>query len=163
MPPLEGAKVVHSHIHGYGVVTLRPFKAGEIVSYGDGVLFREDDNFDDEYALILNNPDHEKNGDPDAFIYYDLTDQTRWINHSCSPNTEVDSSWDAVSKRMTTWWYAVRDIAAGEELTYDYAFSAHLAIPCNCGTAECRGLIVDEEELDEVPETMRHHIRRPAA
>jgi len=163
MPPLEGAKVVHSGIHGYGVVALRPFRKGEIVSYGDGVVFRESDSFDDEYALILYNPDRGKNGDQDKYVYYDLTDQTRWINHSCDPNTEVDSSWDPVSRRMTTWWYAVRDIEPGEELTYDYAFSAHLAIPCNCGSTECRGLIVDEDEIDDVPQKLRRYLRRPAA
>jgi SET domain-containing protein len=165
MPPLRGAKVVPSPIHGYGVVALRPFREGDIVTYGDGVIFRETDNFDDEYALILRNPERGKNGDADKYIYYDLTDQTRWINHSCSPNTEVDSSWDPVSRTMTTWWFAIRDIEPGEELTYDYAFSAHLAIPCRCRSPECRGLIVDEDEIDDVPEKMRGYIRRrrPAA
>ncbi len=163
MPPIEGLKVVRSSIHGYGVVALRPFRAGEIVVYGDGVMFREDDEFDDEYALILYNPDQGKKGDNDEFVYYDLADQTRWINHSCAPNTEVDSSWDEVARMMTTWWRATRDIAPGEELAYDYAFSAHLAIPCRCGSEDCRGLIVDEDEIDEVSEEMQRFIRRPAA
>ncbi len=163
MPPLAGLKVVLSKIHGYGVVALRPFRAGERITFGDGVVFRESDEFDDEYALILYNPERGKNGDDDEFIYYDLADQTRWINHSCTPNSIVDSSWDPMTRMMTTWWQAVKDIAPGEEITYDYAFSAHLAIPCHCGSERCRGLIVDEDEIDQVSDDLRHLIRKPQA
>lgn len=155
MPPLHGLRVVLSKIHGYGVVAMRPFAKGEIICFGDGVLYQEDDEFDDEYALILHNPD----GDELPPVYYDLADQTRWINHSCHPNSEIDSEWDPAAQIMTTWWVAVRDIKLGEEIAYDYAFSAHLAVPCNCHTEACRGLIVDEDELDEVPEELRQHIR----
>ena len=159
MPPLHGLRVVISKIHGYGVIALRPFRQGEIITYGDGVMYREDEEFDDSYALILHNPD----GDELPPVYYDLADQTRWINHSCVPNSVIDSEWDAAAKIMTTWWVATRDIALGEELTYDYAFSAHLAEPCNCGADGCRGLIVDEDDLAEVPEHLRHLIRHRGA
>jgi SET domain-containing protein len=162
MPPLAGLKVVQSEIHGYGLVALRPFRCGEVITFGDGVLFREEEEFDDEYALILYNPDYGPR-DPDEFVYYDLADQTRWINHSCSPNSEVDSSWDPMAQVMTTWWRAIRDIAVGEEITYDYAFSAHLAIPCRCGSPDCRGLIVDIDEIDQVEDGLRRLVRRPAA
>lgn len=41
---------------------------------------------------------------------------------------------------------ACRPIAAGEEVTYDYATSetpatSHLPFPCSCSTARCRGMI----------------------
>ncbi len=106
-------------------------------------------------------PGYEKNpdGSEGPSLYYDLADQTRWINHSCAPNTEVDSSWDERQKMAQPWWFAVRDIEIGDELTYDYAFSAHLAIPCHCGSPLCRGLIVDEDELDEVPAPLKKHLR----
>ena len=39
MPLLEGLRVVFSKIHGYGGVTTRPFAKGEIICFGDGVLF----------------------------------------------------------------------------------------------------------------------------
>jgi len=157
MPPLRGLKTVRSKIHGYGVVTLRPFKKGELITYGDGVIWEEHEEFDDEYALILNNP----KGEDHPEIYYDLADQTRWFNHSCDPTGEVDSEWDEAAQTMTTWWYALRDIEPGEEITYDYAFFAHLAVPCNCQTAKCRGVICDEDELDAVPEHLKHHVRKP--
>jgi SET domain-containing protein len=159
MPPLSGLRVVLSGIHGYGVVALRTFRAGDLITYGDGVVFTEDQEFDDEYALVLNNP----RGEDLPSVYYDLADQTRWINHSCDPNSSVHSSWDEVAGIFTTWWQALRDIAPGEEITYDYAFAGHLAVPCNCGTAKCRGLIVDLDELDEIPAEMRPYLRRPHA
>jgi uncharacterized protein len=73
-----------------------------------------------------------------------MVDQTRWINHSCDPNAEVeagleDGGWARI--------VAIRPIAAGDELTYDYGFTADVAEPCACGARHCRGFIVDAEEL----------------
>jgi len=158
MPFLDGLKVRLSLVHGYGVFAQRPFKKGEIVVYGDGVLFRESDEFDDEYALILPGYESKDDGSEGDPLYYDLTCQTRWINHSCGPNTEVDTSWDRETKSAKAWWVALRDIEVGEEIAYDYAFSAHLAIPCLCKDKGCRGLIVDEEEIHEVPLAMQKFI-----
>jgi len=159
MPLLEGLKVAPSSIHGYGVIATRHFAAGEVVLYGDGVLFFEDDDFDDEYALIV--PNIGPGGEElDKSYYWDLACQSRWINHSCSPNTEVDVELSTEKDHVTAWWTALRDIRAGEELAYDYAFSGHLAVPCNCATESCLGLIVDPDELDLVPEEMRHHLRK---
>ena len=89
MARMEGLRVVHSDIHGYGVATTRRFSAGELVMYGDGILFLEDDEFDDEYALIV--PRWDENGQELPSVYWDLTCQSRWINHSCDPNSEVDT------------------------------------------------------------------------
>ena len=165
MPLLSGLRVTHSSIHGYGVVTTRRFARGEIVVEGDGVLYREDDDFDDTYALVLPGWDATGHDDPEAApVYFDLTDQTRWINHACDPNTEIDSRYDHERGAVRAWWVATRDIEIGEELTYDYAFVGALAQPCACNTPACRGLIVDHdpEELAAVPEELRHHLR-PAA
>lgn len=160
MPLLEGLRVVHSKIHGYGVVTTRPFKRGELVCFGDGVLYDADAEFDDTYALILPGEDSGK-GDP---LFWDLACQTRWFNHSCDPNAEVQSRWDHEADTMRAWWVALRDIPVGEEITYDYAFTAEVAEPCFCGTARCRGLIVDDdpENLTQLPEHLKKHLR-PAA
>jgi SET domain-containing protein len=162
MPALDGLKVVKSSIHGYGVITLRPFKAGDIIVYGDGVVYSEDDDFDDTYSLLLNIPEEDEDGNLEPQLLLDLTDQTRWINHACEPNTEVDTSWDAKTSTARCWWIALRDIAPGEELTYDYAFSAPLAEPCACGSPRCRGVIVDVDEIDQVPARYRHLVRNPS-
>jgi hypothetical protein len=160
MPLLDGLRVVSSSIHGYGAVTTRRFAEGEVVCFGDGVLYQEDDDFDDTYALILPAED----SGLDEPVFWDLVDQTRWFNHSCEPNTEVMSRWDEEHKTVRAWWVALRDIEPGEEITYDYAFVADVAEPCSCGAPGCRGLIVDPdpEELDRLPEHLRS-LLRPAA
>jgi uncharacterized protein len=159
MPLLDGLKVIRSSIHGYGVETTRRFSEGEVIVYGDGVLYREDEDFDDEYCLILPGYEPGEDGEEGPAMYWDLACQTRWINHSCSPNTEVDTDWDEDKQTVVAWWTALRDIEAGEELTYDYAFAGHLAMPCRCGSPECRGLIVDPDELGEIPGALRHLLR----
>lgn len=154
MPLLDGLRVVSSAIHGYGVIATRSFFAGETVCFGDGVLYRPEDDFDDTYALILDGPGGED-------VLWDLVDQTRWFNHSCAPNTEVRSRWDEDRQTVVAWWVALRDIAPGEEITYDYAFVADVAEPCACGAATCRGLIIDPDpaELARVPEHLRGLLR----
>src|SRR5260221_9077116 len=139
MPLLDGLVVVSSAIHGYGVRATRSFMTGETVCFGDGVLYTSDVEFDDTYALILPGED---SGLGDE-IFWDLVDQTRWFNHSCDPNTEVRSRWDHNLDTLRAWWVAVRDIAPGEEITYDYGFVADVAEPCSCGARACRGLILD--------------------
>lgn len=155
MPQLDGLRVILSKIHGYGVVATRPFKAGEIVVYGDGVLYHEDDDFDDTYALVYSDAE-DQNGEISRYL--DLSDQTRWINHACDPNTEVDTDLNPSTGEPYCWWTALRDIKVGEELLYDYAFSGHLAEPCNCHDSKCMGLIVDPEEVSEVPTELRHYL-----
>ena len=68
----------------------------------------------------------------------------RWINHSCDPNC------DAVIEDARIFIEAIRDIAVGEELAYDYAYvleerhtpAAKRRFPCSCGAATCRGTIL---------------------
>ena len=146
-----------SSIHGYGVVTTRAFGRGELVCYGDGVLYRAADDFDDTYALVLPGDD---SGLGDT-IFWDLVDQTRWFNHSCEPNTEVCARWDRERGTVVAWWVALRDITPGEEITYDYSFVADVAEPCACGAPSCRGLIVDPDprELARLAEHLRPLLR----
>ena len=60
----------------------------------------------------------------------------RFINHSCAPNT----FFRCTPQRAEV--YALRDIAAGEELTVDYGESQHDGrLPCRCGAPGCRGRI----------------------
>ncbi len=140
MPLIPGLRVVRSSVHGYGVVALRDFAEGEMMAEIEGVTWREGEWWDDTYTLRIT----------DA-VSFDMVDQTRWINHSCSANAEIDLGLD---ERGEPWakLYAWRDIAAGEEVTYDYEFPAELAEPCSCGSPVCRKWIVREEELAQVLE-----------
>jgi len=142
MPPVSGLRVVSSGIHGYGVVATRDYAPGDVVAEVDGVLWnseRPGDDRDDRYSLWLRDD-----------WYFDMVDQTRYINHSCAPNCEVDGDVGVDGARPWAKITAVRAIRAGEEITYDYGFAAELAEPCACGAASCRGWIVDEAELAQV-------------
>ena len=71
-------------------------------------------------------------GDGDTVI--DGHGTAMFLNHSCEPNCETEE------ERGRVWIIATRDIAPGEELTYDY----HLYdgdpedAPCHCGAKSCR-------------------------
>jgi hypothetical protein len=143
MPPLSGLRVVRSTIDGYGVVTTRPFAPGEVIAEVDGVAWREGEAVDDRYSLWIEDG-----------LYFDMVDQTRWINHSCDPNAELDtavSEAGEVSARIV----AKRAIPAGQEIAYDYAFPVHLAEPCRCGSPRCRGQIIDEDALPAAQSAVR--------
>jgi hypothetical protein len=159
MPPVEGLRIVASPIHGYGGVATRRFARGETLCFADGVLYTEADDFDDTYSLVLAPED---SGLPYT-VFWDLTCQTRWLNHSCDPNTEVMAEWDPEARAVRAWWVALRDIEPGEEITYDYAFTAEVAEPCACRAPRCRGLIVDDdaENLARLPPELRAHLHGP--
>ena len=70
--------------------------------------------------------------------------EARFINHSCAPNCE------AIDERKRIYIEAIRDIAPGEELTYDYAYERdgtedeewERIYLCKCGAPNCRGTIL---------------------
>ncbi|MEY4427910.1 MAG: hypothetical protein RLZZ182_599 [Pseudomonadota bacterium] len=58
----------------------------------------------------------------------------RFANHSCEPNLHLKVEQGRVA------FYALRDIASGEELTADYGETHHQGrLACRCGAARCRG------------------------
>ena len=138
MPKLAGLRVVQSGIHGYGVVATGGFAAGDVLAEIDGVLWNSaDEDRDDTYSLWMG-------GD----WLLDMVDQTRFINHSCEPNAEIEG--EIVDGGFWARVVALRPIRAGEEITYDYGFEADIAEPCHCGAPSCRGFIVDAEELPKL-------------
>ncbi|XP_020250448.1 histone-lysine N-methyltransferase ASHH3-like isoform X2 [Asparagus officinalis] len=63
--------------------------------------------------------------------------KSRFINHSCQPNTEMQK-W-SIDGETRIGIFASRDIRKGEELTYDYKFVQFGADQdCYCGTEGCR-------------------------
>lgn len=66
-----------------------------------------------------------------------------FINHSCDPNCETEEV------RGRVWIRAIRKIAAGEEITYDYCLydGEGEDATCNCGAKKCRGTMYSKEEL----------------
>ncbi|KAG8661490.1 histone-lysine N-methyltransferase ASHH3 isoform X2 [Manihot esculenta] len=63
--------------------------------------------------------------------------KSRYINHSCSPNTEMQK-W-IIDGETRIGIFATRDIKKGEHLTYDYQFVQFGADQdCHCGAVGCR-------------------------
>jgi SET domain-containing protein len=70
--------------------------------------------------------------------------ESRFLNHSCDPNCE------AVITRGHIWIEALKPIAAGTELVYDYQYEDDPEYTeedlrfyvCRCGAPNCRGTIV---------------------
>ena len=76
---------------------------------------------------------------------------SRFVNHSCSPNAETQK-W-IVGKQLRVGFFAVKNIAEGDEIVFDYAFErfGKKAQECYCGSEKCTGFIggkPDEEEED---------------
>ena len=77
----------------------------------------------------------------------------KFLNHSCSPNStfeayDVKSASGGVPERRV-FVLALRSIRPGDEITIDYRWPATMAIRCRCGAANCRGWVIDEEDLAE--------------
>lgn len=136
-----------SPVHGFGGFALRRIRPGtRIVEYvgerltGDEVDARYADEEAERWRTFLFRVSD------DAYI--DASRQgndSRFINHSCDPNCESD----VIDGHI--YITAIRDIPAGAELTYDYAleleeeplpsWEAHYA--CRCGSARCRGTMLE--------------------
>ena len=146
-----------SAIHGNGVFAIAPIAKGErVVEYkGSRRTHEEVDagetgdadsghtflfTLNDEYVIDAN---HEGN-------------TARWINHSCSPNCEAVLEEDDGDdrRRDRVFIEAVRDIAAGEELSYNYGITLaekhtkelKKIWECRCGSANCTGTMLQPKK-----------------
>ena len=145
--------------YGFGVFAASNFRAGELVAQIEGTMI-PDPEFESDYCMDLNNG-HVL--EPDAPF--------RFLNHSCMPNCELvqfDVEFeDGAEADPELWLEVIRDILPGEQLTIDYAWPADVAIPCLCGAEQCRGWIVDVEELhcltSSPVEKPSHHKMAPHA
>jgi len=128
-----------SNIHAKGCYTLVPIPEGTFVVEYTGERITPDEaderyeHREDTYLFGLDDETHVIDGDGVA----------AFINHSCDPNCESDEIDGHV------WIIALRNIAAGEELTYDYClYDGDDESPCSCGAANCRGTLYSAEELE---------------
>lgn len=71
---------------------------------------------------------------------------SRYINHSCDPNCELQR-W-VVKGYPRIGIFALRDICAGEPLSYDYQFDTNEAeaFKCYCGADKCRGTMAPKKK-----------------
>ena len=134
-------KVKKSKIDKNGLYANQNIKKGvRIIEYkGKIISTKKSDTsskFDNDKAIYLFNIN--KRYDLDGDFKFNIA---RLINHSCDPNCEV------FGRGLKVWVYAMRDIKAGEELSYDYGFSFDKDFknyPCKCKSKNCVGYIVRE-------------------
>ena len=142
-----------STIHGNGVFATEAIKKGDRIVRYKGKL-RTHDEVDEEYG------DDDEDGHTFLFTLNDdyVVDANidgntaRWINHSCDPNCEalIDEHDGKNRKKDRVVIEAIRDIKAGEELTYNYGITlderhtAHLkkVWECRCGSKKCTGTML---------------------
>ncbi|HEX3147456.1 MAG TPA: SET domain-containing protein-lysine N-methyltransferase [Gemmataceae bacterium] len=118
---------------GKGVYAKSPIRAGERVIAMTGRLLTNAELTDDLLAMQVG---------PDLWLCSDGSSIDDMLNHSCAPNTGFLEG--------DTVLYALRDIAMGEEVTWDYSTSIAeegWRLDCQCGAANCRGLIRPWGEL----------------
>jgi uncharacterized protein len=115
-----------SAIHGSGVIARRDFAIGDVVAQLSGPLKRG--RFDPDTG-----PNWVGIG-PDCWI--DPEAPFVALNHCCMPNAAFGAG---------RCLFALRAIAAGEEVTADYATTECdpvWSMRCSCGATSCRGIIV---------------------
>lgn len=139
-------QVRRSGVHGRGVFALQPLVEGQtIIEYvGEVISWQE---AQDRHPHDLNDPHHTFYFHVDEDRVIDALyggNSSRWINHSCAPNCYADE----VDGRI--FIKALRNIAAGEELNYDYGLiieerytpKLKADYPCHCGSKLCRGTLL---------------------
>lgn len=125
-----------SVVAGYGLFAGRGFRHGELLFSLRGRLFggRRPGLEDEEWFA------HSYQLDRDLYLYPE-TPEGRYINHSCDPNAGLREDLEMI---------ALRDIAAGEEVLFDYSTTMSersWTMPCQCGSELCRRRITDFHEL----------------
>jgi SET domain-containing protein len=132
------ATVQISPIHGRGLFAIAPFAKGEIVCIKGGYIFTRD---------VLNTmPEWYGGADipiADNLYIGPLHREERegsmiFSNHSCEPNIGVQGQ---------IVFVAMRAIAAGEELTHDWATTddEDYRMECRCGAATCRKIVTGKD------------------
>jgi uncharacterized protein len=134
-----GLIVRSSFIHAAGCYTTAPIAKGtRVVEYTGPVIDKDEGDRRYEHKPITY-----LFGIGDGSKVIDGHGIAMFINHSCDANCETEEIDDRV------WIMAIRDIAAGEELCYDYCLydGDEEEAPCNCGAKKCRGSMFSAEEL----------------
>lgn len=135
-----------SAIHNWGLYALEPIAAKEMIIEYVGESIRQQVAEHRERSYL-------KTGIGSSYLFridentvIDATKKggiARFINHCCSPSCTAKIIKVEGKKRIVI--YALRDIEANEELTYDYKFEREIndneRIRCLCGAPGCKGFL----------------------
>jgi hypothetical protein len=128
-----------SAIHAAGVTTLDPIPRGRRILEYDGPRIPKslaDDRYADKPVTYLFSIE----GTEDVI---DGFSAAMFVNHSCAPNCETEEDNGRVFIK------AIRNIAAGEELVYEYNLhdSDDDNADCYCNAPQCRHTMFSDDEL----------------
>lgn len=128
-----------SAIHAAGCYTTTAIRKGARVAEYTGHMMTKDQadqHYEDSPITYLF-------GLGDGSMVIDGHAMAMFINHSCDANCETDEEDGHV------WIRAVRNIAPGEEITYDYCLydGGDDEAICNCGAEKCRGTMYSPKEM----------------
>ena len=131
-------EVRQSRIHGKGLFAKHAISAGEIVAVKGGHVLTKQ-----EWAALEQELGSAEIQISEDFFMAPVRQEHRegsmlYTNHSCDPNIAIQGQ---------IVFVAMRDIAAGEELTHDWATTDDLdyEIECTCGRANCRRTITGKD------------------
>lgn len=131
---------------GKSVFASRDFPIGEFIIEFRGKLYNRE-----EYLKKVN-PKNNHFLQIDTNLYLGPTRTAdNYINHCCDPNAGM------VIRSGKAMLFAIRPIARGEEITFDYSTSMdedYWEMDCNCESIHCRKRVRDFKYL---PESTREH------
>ena len=150
-------EVRDSPIHGRGVFAIKNIKKGQrIIEYkGRRMTQKESDRVyggtsDTGHTFLFTVNDYYV---IDANVGGSIA---RWINHGCKPNCESETEEDDSGRpdKEQVFIHAIRDIKAGDELTYDYLITLdephtkrmQKIWKCLCGAKKCKGTMLADKE-----------------
>jgi len=127
-----------SPIHGRGLFATRSIRRGEIVAVKGGHVFDRRSRQRVARLTGFSFIQIEEGLYIGARRPIEVKRNKLFINHSCHPNLGI---------RGQITFVARRDIAAGEELTYDWAMEENAAAStrCTCGARNCRKVLTGQD------------------
>jgi uncharacterized protein len=120
---------------GCGVYAVQPLQAGELVTAWGGEVFSHDEFM----ALPEKLRSLSVQVEEDLYLVSVKVGPADCFNHSCDPNAGMDGQIVLV---------ALRDIAVGEQVCFDYAMTdgtPYDEFECECGSDICRKTITGED------------------
>lgn len=121
--------------YGCGVFAARQFLPGELVIRVTGQLLYQKKYEGSTYVMEV-----------DDKLYIEPAVPACFVNHSCSPNTEL-----LRSGKQSLALVASCNIEEDSEITFDYQWEAQDWVPrCRCGSPNCRGWVVGENEVKKM-------------
>ncbi|KAJ3239070.1 histone methyltransferase set2 [Chytriomyces hyalinus] len=168
-------QIIKTELKGFGLRALKNIKKGQFVIEYVGEVITQS-------MFIKRVREYSESGAKHFYFMsiksdevidaYKKGNSARFMNHSCVPNCELQK-W-VVGSQIRMGFFAVMDVAEGEELTFDYKFERYGAEPqiCYCGHSACKGIIGgqqktvvglegrDDDEYDEEEEKLAVKPRR---